>query len=107
MAVLDAYAEFVDRRKFDQLEELFTEDIEFDYGPDWHISDRKEAIARIAESLKHCGPTQHLVGNYRIQLDGDRATSRTYIRAFHVGIGAGMPLSLPRVPGECRAAWAG
>jgi hypothetical protein len=88
MGVLDAYAEAVDRRRFEELEALFTEGIEFDYGPDWHIFGRKEAIQRIADSLAHCGPTQHLVGNYRIELDGDRARSRTYVRAFHVGIGA-------------------
>jgi len=88
MDLLDVYAESVDRRRFEQLEDVFTEDVEFDYGPDWHIVGRKEAIERIADSLKHCGPTQHLVGNYRIQLDGDTATSRIYTRAYHVGIGA-------------------
>ena len=88
MDLLDVYAEAVDRRRFDMLEEVFTEDVAFDYGPDWNLVGRAEAIARIAEALKHCGPTQHLVGNYRIRVDGETATSRVYIRAFHVGIGA-------------------
>jgi hypothetical protein len=38
--------------------------------------------------LDGCGPTQHLLGNYRVELDGERATSRVYVRAFHIGIGA-------------------
>ena len=104
LAILDGYAEAVDRRRFDDLEELFTEDIEFDYGPDWHTVGRKQAIARIADSLAHCGPTQHLLGNYRVEIDGDEATSRVYVRAFHVGIGAAEGLSY-EMAGHCRDAF--
>jgi hypothetical protein len=37
--------------------------------------------------LGGCGPTQHLLGNYRIDLDGDRASSRCYARVMHFGLG--------------------
>jgi len=87
MDVLDAYAQAVDRRQWKDLEDVFSEDVAFDYGPDWDIVGRELAIERIAQSLTHCGPTQHLVGNYRIELDGDTARCRTYVRAYHVGIG--------------------
>lgn len=105
IAVLDAYAEAVDRRRFEDLEEVFAEDIEFDYGPDWQVVGRKLAIERIAASLAHCGPTQHLQGNYRVEVDGDQARSRTYVRAFHVGIGAARGKTY-EMGGHCRDAFA-
>ena len=91
--LIDAYAEAVDRRQFENLDTIFAEDIEFDYGPGWQLTGRKEAADRIAESLSECGPTQHFIGNYRIEVDGDRATARSYTRAFHVGIGAAKGLT--------------
>jgi hypothetical protein len=102
--VLDAYAEAIDRRRFADLKELFTEDIEFDYGPDWKIFGRQEAIDRIADSLATCGRTQHLLGNYRVKLDGDQASSGCYMRAFHVGIGAAAGMTY-EMAGHCRDAF--
>jgi hypothetical protein len=102
--ILDAYAEAIDRRRFSDLETLFTEDIAFDYGPDWQIVGRREAIDRIADSLAHCGRTQHLLGNYRVKLDGDVATSGCYMRAFHVGIGVAEGKTY-EMAGHCRDAF--
>ncbi|HVX21218.1 MAG TPA: nuclear transport factor 2 family protein [Acidimicrobiales bacterium] len=45
----------------------------------------------IERSLRHnlggCGPSQHLLGNYQITVDGDTAVSHTKVRAFHRGAG--------------------
>jgi hypothetical protein len=41
--------------------------------------------------LGGCGPSQHLLGNYDIRVDGDVATSQTKIRAFHQGAGDQFP----------------
>jgi len=43
-------------------------------------------LATIRSYLDGCGPTQHLLGNYRIDSDGDAARSRDYVRAFHTGM---------------------
>ncbi len=86
MAVLDRYCEALDRRNWELMEQVFTPDVEFDFG-DWKTSTRDEAVAAIRGFIDGCGRTQHLQGNYRIELDGDRARSRVYIRAFHVGAG--------------------
>lgn len=85
--VLDRYAEALDARRWELLSEVFVPDLEFDFG-EWTVSSREEAVATIRSYLDGCGPTQHLLGNYRIDVDGDTARSRVYVRAFHVGIGA-------------------
>ena len=84
--VLDGYAEALDRRDWDALESVFTEDLVFDFG-EWVTKSRAAAVKSIRSYLDGCGPTQHLLGNYRIDLDGDQAASRFYVRAFHIGIG--------------------
>ena len=86
IAVLDRYAEALDQRNWELLDEVFSPDVEFDFG-EWRATDRGEAVATIRTYLDGCGPTQHLLGNYRIEIDGDRAESRVYVRAFHRGVG--------------------
>jgi hypothetical protein len=83
---LDAYAEALDSRRWEQLERIFAPDVEFDFG-EWCVTGRDEVAATIQQYLGGCGPTQHLLGNYRVQLDGDTATSAVYVRAFHIGVG--------------------
>ena len=85
--VLDRYAEALDTRRWELLSEVFVPDLEFDFG-EWTATSREEAVAAIRTYLDDCGPSQHLLGNYRIDVKGDAARSRVYVRAFHVGIGA-------------------
>lgn len=103
--ILNAYAEAIDRRRFEDLKLLFSERVEFDYGPGWEIVGRQEAIDQIANSLVHCGRTQHLLGNYRVELAGNVATSACYMRAFHVGIGAAEGQTY-EMAGHCRDVFA-
>ena len=84
--VLDAYAEALDRRKWALLDEVFAPQVEFDFG-EWVARSREEAVASIRSYLDGCGPTQHLLGNYRIDVEGETARSRVYVRAFHLGVG--------------------
>ena len=84
--VLDRYAEALDTRRWGLLTEVFAPELEFDFG-EWTVTSREEAVATIRTYLDGCGPTQHLLGNYRIDVNGDAARSRVYVRAFHVGIG--------------------
>ena len=37
--------------------------------------------------LGGCGPSQHLLGNAVVDVDGDRAVSRCYVRVYHQGAG--------------------
>jgi hypothetical protein len=83
--LLDLYATALDSREWVLLREVFTANaaVNFGEGPTREVG---EVIDTIRGFLDGCGPTQHLQGNYRVDIDGDRATSRCYIRAFHLGV---------------------
>lgn len=51
------------------------------------ISGRAGIIAFIRTFLDDCGPTQHLLGNILIEVDGDVAASRCYVSDTHKGLG--------------------
>jgi 3-phenylpropionate/cinnamic acid dioxygenase small subunit len=84
IAVLDRYAEVLDRRSWSGLADVFTDDIDMDFGT-WHATNLEQVTSHIRSFLDGCGPSQHLLGNYRIELDGDTARSRCYIRVMHFG----------------------
>ena len=86
IAVLDRYAECLDQRDWPGLAEVFTQDVEIDWQ-EWQQSGLHEVTQSIRSYLDGCGPSQHLLGNYRIVLDGDRATSKHYCRVMHMGKG--------------------
>ena len=85
--VLNRYAQALDKRQWSLLDTVFTPDVEFDFGA-WQAESREDAVKAIRSYLDDCGPTQHLLGNYWVKVEGDEAESRVYVRAFHVGIGA-------------------
>ena len=84
IAALDRYAECLDTRDWSGLSDVFTEDVDMDFTV-WHATTLDEVRTNIGSFLNGCGPSQHLLGNYRIQLDGDSASSRCYCRVMHFG----------------------
>ena len=86
IATLDRYAECLDRRDWAGLADVFTEDVEIDWV-EWQQRGLDAATTSIRSYLDGCGPSQHLLGNYRIELAGDHATSRHYCRVMHMGKG--------------------
>jgi len=48
---------------------------------------REAIIGLIRSFLDACGPTQHLLGNVLIAVQGDEATSRAYVSDVHKGTG--------------------
>jgi len=88
LALLDRYAEALDSRRWELLEEVFDPEVVFDFGPAWQTVGLDQALARIRSALDVCAATQHLQSNYRIEIDGGRARSRVYVRAFHLGAGS-------------------
>lgn len=44
-------------------------------------------VQRMRAHLEGCGPTQHLLGNHRVDVAGDVARSLTYARVYHQGAG--------------------
>lgn len=84
IAVLDRYSECLDTRDWDRLDQVFTEDVEMDFEA-WAKTGLTPVRDTIRSYLDGCGPSQHLLGNYRIELDGDRASSKCYCRVMHFG----------------------
>jgi SnoaL-like protein len=84
IAVLDAMAAILDGRAWDRLGEVFTPDAVAYRGQNRGLA----AIERgIRDQLGGCGPSQHLLGNYQVTVDGDRAVSVTKVRVMHQGAG--------------------
>ena len=93
LATVDRYATALDRRKWELLEDVFTADLTFDAG-EWVMEDRESYVAMVKTYLGGCGPTQHLLGNYRIEFQGDdAATSACYVKAFHLDRDRGAELT--------------
>jgi ketosteroid isomerase-like protein len=88
---LNRMAALMDAREWDRIGEVVLPDARC-YGQLGH-----EAIAAnvLRRALGGCGPTQHLLGNYDIHVDGDVAKSRSLIRAYHLEAG-GEALEEPR-----------
>ncbi|MGI5157575.1 nuclear transport factor 2 family protein [Microbispora sp. CA-102843] len=80
---LAAFAAALDRRDWDAVEAAFTPD-----ATGYRRRGRAEIVATIRGHLGGCGPSQHLLGNHRVEIDGDRARSLTYARVYHQGAGA-------------------
>lgn len=100
---LDRYAEALDGRDWTLLARVFTPNVVFDWQL-WQAESLEAAVASIRQFLDGCGPTQHLLGNYRVEFDGDRAHSACYVRAFHIGVGSRAGLHY-EMGGEYRDEW--
>ena len=85
IALLTRYATCLDSRDWSGLEDVFHPDANGHYGS---LSEGRSAIiASIRSFLGGCGPSQHLLGNYHVDVDGDHATSSTQARVIHLGSG--------------------
>ena len=78
------YAATVDRRDYDGFAACFTEGAEWT-GPSGRRLGRAQIVARTRAAVDHLRCTQHLVSNFEIALDGDRAAMTSYFQATHVG----------------------
>lgn len=85
--VLTRYATACDSRNWALLDDVFTPDVEANYGGPNVFNNRKAVVEMIRSMLGGCGPTQHMLSNYRIMIEGDTADSVCSVRAFHAGIG--------------------
>ena len=90
-AVIDTvnrYATALDSRDWALLDEVFTPDAVGDFGRGL-LTGREAVRDLVRRMLGGCGPTQHLLANHRVELDGDAARCVCQVRAFHAGAGAG------------------
>ena len=101
---LCALAEAMDRRDWDALDHIVAEDADGDFGTGGKIIGRAGFVQLFRHFLGNCGPTQHLLGNVRVRLDGDVAQSVCYVRDMHQGSGERAHLFMSS-PGEYHDRW--
>jgi hypothetical protein len=85
--VLNRYGEACDRRDWGIFDRVFTVEATADYGGEVRLTGREAIRALVRSMLGGCGPTQHLLGNHVVRLDGDTARASCKVRAFHAGTG--------------------
>ena len=84
------YATSLDSRNWDALNKVFDKSATAEYGSDSiglkiKSSSRADIVKMCQSNLNGCGFTQHLLGNFRINIDSSNATSSCYVRVYHVG----------------------
>ncbi|OCB18905.1 nuclear transport factor 2 family protein [Mycobacterium intracellulare] len=84
---LNLFARAMDERDWAAMAEILDEDAEGDLGTG-RRQGRTAIIDVIREFLDKCGPTQHFLGNVVIDVTGDTAVSRAYIRDVHLNAAA-------------------
>ena len=82
--VLYQYATGLDQRDWDALRECFTEDGIADFLEFGGVNEGQEAIVELCSGvLSGLDSSQHLIGNPRVTLEGDRARAVCYFQAQH------------------------
>ena len=82
--ILYQYATGLDSRDWEMLRDCFTDDAVCDFLEFGGVNEGKDAIVALCSGvLSGLDASQHLVGNPRVTLDGDRATSACYFQAQH------------------------
>jgi len=84
---VNRYATALDTRVWDLLDEVFAEDVVADYGGGRPLFGRDAVRGMIEGMLGASGPSQHLLGNHRVEIDGDEARCTCQVRAFSAGTG--------------------
>jgi ketosteroid isomerase-like protein len=89
--VMNAYTTALDTRDWDLLAPTFTPDGDADFGNIAGVGalDSPQAVVDLCRgALQNLQATQHLQGNYVVEVDGDTATASCYLQANHFYDGA-------------------
>jgi hypothetical protein len=100
---LAAFARAMDMRDWAALQDIIAAEATADFGTG-HLAGRAQVIAVMRSFLDDCGPTQHLLGNLTIEVDGPRAASRCYVSDLHLGAGEKAALTFQTL-GEYQDLW--
>ncbi len=97
--VVNRYGYHLDERDWPQLDTVFSADAVGNYGGPGSpfVEGREALVAMIRSFLDGCGPSQHLLGNHVVEVDGDEAVARCKARVYHFGAGERAALT----PYEC------
>lgn len=85
---MNRYARALDTRDWTLLDTVFAPDSQAVYGGNPAQAGRGAVVNGIRAHLDGCGPSQHLLGNFSVEVAGDEADSRCYVRVYHIGKGS-------------------
>ncbi|MFC4605549.1 nuclear transport factor 2 family protein [Rhodococcus kronopolitis] len=97
-------ARAMDERDWTALDDLVLAEATADLGAG-NLTGLAAIVTSIRSFLDDCGPSQHLLGNVLIDVDGDTATSRAYVSDLHVGTGEAAHLTFQTL-GDYHDEWA-
>lgn len=80
---LTRFARAMDDRDWTAMAAILADDAEGDFGTG-RLRGSAAIIELIRGFLDNCGPTQHLLANIVIDVDGDTAISRAYVHDVHL-----------------------
>jgi ketosteroid isomerase-like protein len=75
----------VDEHDWRAVASVFAPDVVIDYSTGTHLVGPDAMVKLIRGVLDGSGPSQHLVGNFIVDVDGDRARASCYVRTFIAG----------------------
>jgi len=110
--LLHRYALMVDLAEWKLMPEVFTEDVEIDFGSvDQYVE--KESITRgleaVAEwfraALEPFPDVLHFMTNHMVEIDGDEARTTTYMHVLNMSMGGIYRGRAVRTPDGWRFAW--
>jgi 3-phenylpropionate/cinnamic acid dioxygenase small subunit len=84
VAVLIRYARAIDTKDWTLLRTCFRSDVMADYGAIGSWQGVADLSAFMVDAHAGMGPTQHMLSNFQIDIDGDRAQSVSYVHAITV-----------------------
>jgi len=97
------FARAMDHRDWSALDDIVREDATAELGTG-ELRGRAAIVALMRSFLDDCGPTQHLLGNVTIEVDGDTACSSCYVSDMHKGTGERAALTFSTL-GEYHDRW--
>ena len=81
------YANGLDHKRWEDLDDVFTKDASASWlEGQWLQDNRADIVAFISGVLRDL-PTHHLLGNYVVKIDGDKAEASCHVRGHHQGVG--------------------
>jgi len=86
-SVLIRYASALDKKEYERLKEVFIPEATASYPGVGECKNLDSIIELVSGVLDRCGPTQHLLGNFNIEIQGREAMASCYLQAIHVGLG--------------------
>jgi hypothetical protein len=85
--LFNKYADALDFKDWDALNELFTPEVKSDWFGQYQIDRRDQVIGFIRDLVGRVGRTHHMITNFRVSFDGDSAEANVRVKAYHVGAG--------------------